>query len=57
VGILVVLLMRVGVYVFLLPVCVQMAVMFGEVQPDAARPERSRSEELPSNGIAVNQDR
>ena len=57
VGMLVVRVVRMGVCMFLLLVCVQMTVMFAEVQPDAARHEHSRSDELPRNGIALNQHR
>ena len=57
VGMLVVLIMRMGVCVFLLLVCVQVIVMFSKVQPDAACHEQSRGDELPRHGIGLYQHR
>jgi len=54
-GMLVVRIMRVGVRMFLLFVCVQVPVVLGEVQPDPGPHDRSRSDELPRNGIALDQ--
>lgn len=57
VGVLMVFVMRVDVCVLLLLVCVQMTVMFGEMQPDTARHEQAGRDELPRNGVALNQYR
>ena len=48
---------RMGVCMFLLPVCVQMTVMFSEVRPDASRHQQSHSDESPRDDIALNEHR
>ena len=57
VGMPMVFIMRVGVRVLLLLVCVQMPMMFSEVQPDPCGHQQPRGDELQRNGIALQQDR
>ena len=57
VGMPMVFIMHVGVRVFQLLVCMQMPMMFSEVQPDACGHQQSRGDELDRNGITLQQDR